>query len=116
MELVSLLSDERLGTWQEIYRPLLFEEKGQSMTINLLTDLGRIKREDLVKMIEEMDRLLPRMHPMIKFIDDHLILDHDISLDAIESIKTLRRMSDSKNMIWKKNKDVLDVWISIPED
>ena len=115
-ELVFLLGDERMGTWKKVYRKILFEEKTQSMIVKLLKDLAETNREDFVKLIEEMDILLPRIHPMAKFIDDHLIPQEDVSVDVIESIKTLRRISNPQNPIWPANRDVLHLWLKNPND
>ena len=109
------MSDKRIGTWEQTYKPLLFEKETQPMIARILTDLGKIKRENFVEMIDEIDLLLPRMYPMIEFIDDNLIIEKDISFDVIDSIKTLRRISEPQNIIWKKNKDILDLWIEEPE-
>ncbi|MCY4523356.1 MAG: hypothetical protein OXB84_01320, partial [Halobacteriovoraceae bacterium] len=113
-QLSSLLSDERLGTWQQLYGPLLFDDGNRKMVFELLDDLHTIKREDLTKMIEEMNLFLPRMHTMIKYVDDHVVPYRDTSMDILNLLKTIRRAGEFQNPVWSSNRELLLKWLDFP--
>lgn len=110
-EFVTILEGPELGTWEELYWPILFyEEKGQDLFLKTLAHLGRGKRESYYKAIGESGVLLPKLHPMISFVDQRLIPDDTTSPDTLHMLHVLRRLSSPDDEVWIRQVELLQHW------
>jgi len=114
--LANILEDERLGTWEGLLKPLLFEDKYQSNFLDVLGRFNQVSLDDVDKGLVESNILIPSTHHSLKFLRKNMIWRPDVSKDIKYSVDSFFRLSLPDGQLWKGNYSLLKNWLTQAAD
>jgi len=112
--LFNLLKIDEFGSFETIIRPILFpseDRRYQTMFLNLIDSLGKVDAEVYKSSILVMDQLLRGAKVLLNFITEKINWESETSDDAILAIKSINRLTDYDNGIWKAQEELLNTWL-----
>lgn len=110
--MVQLLEDQRLGTWEGIYRPLIFDKTYRENLKTNLSALDKPSKDDYLMAIKESSILVPEVHGFVNFLVEKIRWNQNTSLDVRYGFQSLKRVSNPKNSIWDKQSQLMSTWLS----
>lgn len=108
----SLLSDPNLGTWNNLYSKILFEEKYQNQYLPLLSAVYKIDNQIFINALDESSILVPTSYNMLSLVFKNIIWSPDSSEDTKFSLGALLRFSDPNNKILEYSTDLMKTWLN----
>jgi hypothetical protein len=110
--LTNLLEDERIGTFEGLLKPLLFEDEYQSKFLNVLNRLNKVVLDDVDKGLVESNILIPSTHHSLKFLRSNMIWRSDASEDVKYGVDSFFRLSSPDSKLWEGNYSLLRNWLT----
>ena len=110
--LVNLLEEERIGTFEGLLKPLLFEDEYQKKFLDVLARFNKVNLEDLDKGLIESNILIPSTHHSLKFLRSNMIWRPDASEDAKYGVDSFFRLSSPGSQLWEGNYSLLRNWLT----
>ena len=111
--LSDFLKIRELGTFETIIRPILFPQHDghyQKMFLQLIDSMGKINAEIYKSSLIVLDQLLSGTKVLLNFITDNINWESQTSKDTIMAIKSINRVSDFSNGIWKAQDELFNSW------
>ena len=110
--LSNFLKDPQLGTWKELFAPLLFRQPFQGILLSVLNSASKIKIKDFRLGLDETSVLLPTTHNTLVFVKQRMQWKENTALEVIDSIDVFKRLSVPNNAVWKKQNLLLQNWLT----
>ena len=110
--LTNLLEDERIGTFEGLLKPLLFEDEYQSKFLGVLKRLNKVTLKDVDKGLVESNILIPSTHHSLKFLRSNMIWRPDASEDVKYGVDSFFRLSSPGSELWEGNYSLLRNWLT----
>ena len=81
------------------------------MFLQLIDSVGKIDAEIYKSSLVVLDQLLSGAKVLLNFITENINWESQTSEDTIMAIKSINRVSDFNNGIWKAQNELFNTWL-----
>ena len=110
--LSNFLKEPSLGSWNDLFAPLLFKQPFQGMLLNVLNSVSKIETKDVRLGLDETGILLPTTHNTLVYVKQRMEWNKTTALEIIDSVDIFKRLSEPNNEIWNKQNALLKNWLT----
>lgn len=110
--LSNFLKDPKLGTWKELFAPMLFKQPFQEIMLSVLKAASKINTKDVRLGLDETGVLLPTTHNTLVFVKQRMQWKENTAQEVIDSIDVFNRLSVPDNAVWNKQNLLLRNWLT----
>ena len=110
INLAAILSNDDLGGWDSLYRPLLFSPIYQPLVLATLKASDEASLDDYVQAVEESTQLMPKLNNTINYV--LLRMEDWKSDDAKYGLESALRIFEDDNLIWNKQMSLMQLWLA----
>lgn len=112
MALSRFLKEPQLGTWKDLFAPLLFKQPFQGIMLSVLKSASKIKIKDVKLGLDETGVLLPSTHNTLAYVNKRMEWKENTALEVIDSVGVFKRLSVPDNAVWEKQNQLLLNWLT----
>ncbi len=107
--LSAILSSSDMGSWDSLFRPLLFDKKYQKLLLNVMKASDKVELDDYQRALEETDRILPMANLYLNYVVDHTKWNGESSKYAMES---MLRLSGQSGFVLDSQITLMNKWLT----
>ncbi|MFI5391988.1 MAG: hypothetical protein ACHQYQ_11555, partial [Bacteriovoracales bacterium] len=110
--LSNFLKEPSLGSWNDLFAPLLFKQPYQGMLLKVLNSISKVETKDVRLGLDETGILLPTTHNTLVYVKQRMEWNKTTALEIIDSVDIFKRLSEPNNEIWAKQNALLKNWLT----